>query len=83
MIGWYLLWGIHDKIILNEKNKKIIVKKTGVGNTIFNLAHNQPGTYGIICIFFAIFAGIIVCTSIIMYMIYSYKKTNPILDLFS
>ena len=50
---------MHNKIIVNEKNKKILVKKTGIGNKIFNLAHNQPAIYGIICIFFAVFAGII------------------------
>ena len=57
------IYQIHNKIIVNEKNKKILVKKTGMGNKIFNLAHNQPAIYGIICIFFAIFAGIIAATA--------------------
>ena len=57
------IYQVHNKIIVNEKNKKILVKKTGIGNKIFNLAHNQPATYGIICIFFAIFAGIIAATA--------------------
>ena len=57
------VYQIRNKIIVNEKNKKILVKKTGMGNKIFNLAHNQPAIYGIICIFFAIFAGIIAATA--------------------
>ena len=57
------IYQVHDKMIVNEKNKKILVKKIGVGNKIFNLAHNQPAIYGIICIFFAIIAGIIAATA--------------------
>ena len=57
------IYQIQNKIIMNEKNKKILVKKIGVGNKIFNLAHNQPAIYGIICIIFAIFAGIIAATA--------------------
>ena len=56
------IYQIKNNKILNEKNKIIIIKKTGIGNTIFNLAHDQPVIYGIICILFAIFAGLLAAT---------------------
>ena len=52
------IYQVKNKIIESKKNKKIIIKKTGIGNKIFKLAHKQPATYGIICIIFAIFAAI-------------------------
>ncbi|PPR45793.1 MAG: hypothetical protein CFH18_00034 [Alphaproteobacteria bacterium MarineAlpha5_Bin8] len=57
------IYQIKNKIIKNKKNRKIIIKKTGIGNRIFRLAHKQPATYGIICIIFAIFAGLIAATA--------------------
>ena len=57
------IYQIKNKIIKNKKNRKIIIKKTGIGNRIFKLAHKQPATYGIICIIFAIFAGLIAATA--------------------
>lgn len=57
------IYQIKDKIILNAKNKKIVIKKTGFGNKIFNLAHKQPATYGIISILFAVFAGLLAATA--------------------
>ena len=57
------IYQIKDKKIISEKNKKIIIKKTGVGNKIFNLAHNEPIIYGIICIVFAILAGLLAATA--------------------
>ena len=50
------------KIIISEKNKKIIIKKTGIGNKIFQFAHNKPATYGILCIVFAVLAGLMGAT---------------------
>ena len=50
------------KIIIGEKNKKIIIKKAGIGNKIFQFAHNQPAVYGILCILFAVFAGLMGAT---------------------
>ena len=57
------IYQIQNKVIASEKNKKIIIKKTGIGNKIFQFAHDQPITYGILCIFFAIFAGLIAATA--------------------
>ncbi len=57
------IYQVKNKIIESMKNKKIIIKKTGIGNKIFKLAHKQPATYGIICIIFAIFAGLIAATA--------------------
>ena len=53
------IYQVQNKVIVSEKNKKIIIKKTGIGNKIFHFAHDQPATYGILCIFFAIFSGLI------------------------
>ena len=36
------IYQIQNKIIISEKNKKIIVKKAGIGNKIFQFAHNNP-----------------------------------------
>jgi len=56
------IYQIKNKTIVSEKNKKISIKKSGIGNEIFKLAHNSPVTYGIICIFFSIFSGLIAAT---------------------
>ena len=57
------IYQINNKVIVSEKNKKILIKKTGIGNKIFNLANNQPAAYGIICILFAVFAGLLAATA--------------------
>ena len=57
------IFQIKNKIIKSKKNRKIIIKKTGIGDRIFKLAHKQPATYGIICIVFAILAGLIAATA--------------------
>jgi len=57
------IYQVKNKIIKSKKNKKIIIKKTGIGNRIFKLAHKQPATYGIVCIIFAIFAGLMAATA--------------------
>ena len=56
------IYQIKNKIIISEKNKKIIVKKAGIGNKIFQFAHNKPATYGILCIVFAVLAGLMGAT---------------------
>ena len=56
------IYQIHNKVIINEKNKKIIIKKAGIGNIIFQFAHNKPAIYGILCIVFALFAGLMAAT---------------------
>ena len=56
------IYQIKNKVIIGEKNKKIIVKKAGIGNKIFQFAHNKPATYGILCIVFAVLAGLMGAT---------------------
>ena len=56
------IFHIQNKVIVSEKNKKIVIKKAGIGNKIFQFAHEHPAAYGIICIVFAIFAGLISAT---------------------
>ena len=54
---------VKDRKIINEDNKKIIVKKTGLGNKIYNFAQKQPSFYGLLCIIFAVISGIIAATA--------------------
>ena len=56
------IYQIQNKIILSEKNKKIMIKKAGIGSKIFQFAHNKPATYGILCIMLALFAGLVAAT---------------------
>ena len=56
------IYQIQNKVIISEKNKKIIIKKAVIGSTIYQFAHDQPATYGILCIIFAIFAGLTAAT---------------------
>ena len=56
------IYQIKNKVIISEKSKKIIVKKAGIGNKIFEFAHNQPAVYGILCIVFAVLAGLMGAT---------------------
>jgi len=51
------IYQIKDQKIVSKKNKSINIIKSGIGNELFNLAHNNPVTYGILCIIFAIFSG--------------------------
>ena len=57
------IYQIKNKIIVSEKNKKIIIKKTGIGNKIFEFAHDHPASYGIISIMMAILAGLVAATA--------------------
>ena len=59
--GFYdvYIYQVKNKVIISEKNKKIIIKKAGIGNNIFQFAHKQPTAYGILCIVFAILSGLI------------------------
>tara|TARA_Y100000590_G_scaffold400972_1_gene485509 strand:+ start:2109 stop:2885 length:777 start_codon:yes stop_codon:yes gene_type:complete len=57
------IFQIKDKRITSEDNKKIIIQKTGFGNTIYQFAINQPAFYGIISIIFALIAGVIAATA--------------------
>ena len=57
------IYQIKNKLIISEKNKEIIIKKTGIGNKIYEFAHDKPAAYGILSIVFAIFAGLIAATA--------------------
>ncbi len=54
---------INNKKIISERHKKIIVKKTGVGQIIFQFAENQPIAYGILSILFAVISGLAAATA--------------------
>ena len=56
------IYQIKDKLITGKKIKKILIKKSGIGDIIFKFAHNEPATYGILCILFAILSGLIAAT---------------------
>ena len=56
------IFQIKNKLILNKKNKLIIIKKSGVGEKIFEFAHNQSATYGLLSILFAVLSGLIGAT---------------------
>ena len=56
------IYQILNKIIVSEKNKELIIKRSGIGNKIFQFAHNQPSIYGILCIVFAVLAGLMGAT---------------------
>ena len=57
------IYQIKNQVIVSEKNKKIVIKRTGIGNIIYQFAHDLPATYGIICIVFAVFAGLMAATA--------------------
>ena len=42
---------------------KIVIKKTGIGNKIYNFAQKQPVFYGILSIIFAVISGIMAATA--------------------
>jgi len=54
---------VKDKKVINEDNKKIVIKKTGIGNKIYNFAQKQPVFYGILSIIFAVISGIMAATA--------------------
>ena len=56
------IYQIKDKLIKNKKIKKILIKKSGIGEIIFKFAHNEPATYGILSILFAILSGLLAAT---------------------
>ena len=56
------IYQINNKIIVSEKTKNITIKKTGLGNFIYNFANDQSAAYGILCIIIAVLAGLIAAT---------------------
>lgn len=57
------IYKIKNKIIIGTKNKKIIIKRSGIGNKIYEFAHEHPAPYGIIAILLAIVAGLLAATA--------------------
>ena len=52
------IYQIKNNKIINEKNKRIIIKKTGIGEKIYQFAQKQPISYGILSILFAVISGL-------------------------
>ena len=57
------IYQVYNKKIINEKNKRIIVKKTGIGDKIYQFAQKSPASYGILSIVFAVFSGLAAATA--------------------
>ena len=51
----------HDTI-MSKDQKKIIVKKTGIGSDIYEFARNNAATYGFFVIIFSVLSGLIAAT---------------------
>ncbi len=56
------VYQIKDNLILNKKEKVIILKKSGIGNQIYNFAHKNAAAYGLFTIIFAILSGFLAAT---------------------
>ena len=56
------VYQIKNNLILNNKEKIITLKKSGIGNQIYNLAHNNAAAYGLFAIIFAILSGFLAAT---------------------
>ena len=56
------VYQIKNNLILNNKEKIITLKKSGIGNQIYNFAHNNAAAYGLFAIIFAILSGFLAAT---------------------
>lgn len=56
------IFQVKNKSILSKKNKLIKIKKSGIGEKIFEFAHNQSAAYGLLSILFAVLSGLIGAT---------------------
>ena len=56
------VYQIKNNLILNNKEKIITLKKSGVGSQIYNFAHNNAAAYGLFAIIFAILSGFLAAT---------------------
>ena len=56
------IYQVKNKVIISKKNKLIKIKKSGIGEKVFKFAHNQPATYGLLSILFAIISGLTAAT---------------------
>ena len=56
------IYYIKNNTIINKDQKKIIVKKTGIGSKIYKFAKDNAATYGVFVIIFSILSGLIAAT---------------------
>ena len=56
------IYYIKHKTIMSKDQKKIIVKKTGIGSDIYDFARSNAATYGVFVIIFSILCGLIAAT---------------------
>ena len=56
------VYQIEDNLILNNKEKIITLKKSGIGSQIYNFAHKNAAAYGLFAIIFAILSGFLAAT---------------------
>ena len=56
------IYYIKHNTIMNKDQKKIIVRKTGIGSDIYEFARNRAATYGVFVIIFSILSGLIAAT---------------------
>jgi len=56
------IYYIKHKTIMNKDQKKIIVKKTGIGSDIYEFARKRAATYGVFVIIFSVLSGLIAAT---------------------
>ncbi len=56
------IYYIKHKTIMNKDQKKIIIKKTGIGSDIYEFARKRAATYGVFVIIFSILSGLIAAT---------------------
>lgn len=56
------VYQIENNLILNNKEKIITLKKSGIGSQIYNFAHKNPAAYGLFAIIFAVLSGFLAAT---------------------
>ena len=56
------VYQIKNNLILNNKEKIITLKKSGVGSQIYNFAHKNAVAYGLFAVIFAILSGFLAAT---------------------
>ena len=56
------VYQIKNNLILNNKERIITLNKSGIGNHIYNFAHNNAAAYGLFAIIFAILSGFLAAT---------------------
>ena len=56
------VYQIQNNLILNNKEKIITLKKSGIGSQIYNFAHDNAAAYGLFAIIFAIMSGFLAAT---------------------